>query len=322
MTDCALIDRCWPDPSVLDALNTAGAFAVIPHVLPDTDALGSAEGLCRILRAARKRAWVFAPDVPGIYQWALAEDVRGSGDPPSDLVRIGIDTARPDRLQVPGPVAINIDHHEDNPHFGQAANWVAVAPSCTCLLPGLAEALRVPVEGPLATALYTGLVGDTECFRVNLSPDAFAWAAWLADRGADCEGTAERFLRRSPGFWGYLAAVEQAGYVLEGPGAPSVRVLPIPADLPSRFSLLHYENALLPSHLSPPAGGILAILQDGKNGVRFRIRSRDVDVLPLAHTLGGGGHPQAAGVQLTGATLAEAEARLREAWGRVAAGAR
>ena len=306
---------------MVEALQAGDGFAVIPHVLPDVDALGSAEGLCRILRGAGKRAWVFAPDVPGIFQWALAEEVRGTGEPGPDLVRIGIDTARPDRLQIPGPVAVNIDHHEDNPHFGQTANWVAVAPSCTCLLPGLAQALRVPVEARLATALYTGLVGDTECFRVNLGGDAFTWAAWLAERGADCEGTAERFLRRSPGFWGYLAAVERAGYLLEGPegaaggrGAPGVRVVPIPADLPTRFELLHYENALLPSHLTPPAAGILAILQEGRSGVRFRLRSRDVDVLPLAHALGGGGHPQAAGVMLAGAGLPEAERRLREAW--------
>lgn len=321
MTDCALIERYRPEPTVLEALQGHNAFAIIPHVLPDVDALGSAEGLCRILRAAGKRASVFAPDVPGIYQWALAEEVRATVDtrPDDGLVRIGIDTARPDRLQIPGPVAINVDHHEDNPQFGAVANWVAVAPSCTCLLPGLAEALKVRLDAATATALYSGLVGDTECFRVNLSADAFTWAAWLAERGADCEGVAERFLRRSPGFWGYLAAVEQAGYLLEG--TPAVRVIPIPADLPSHFELLHYENALLPSHLSPPSGGILAILQESTTGVRFRLRSRDVDVLPLAHALGGGGHPQAAGVMLTGAGLAAAETQLREACLRASVGA-
>jgi phosphoesterase RecJ-like protein len=317
------MDACWtpelhprycPDPGVVAALRQGEAFAVIPHILPDVDALSSAEGLCRILRAAGRRAWVFAPEVPAIYRWALAPELCGEGEPEGDLVRIGIDTSRPERLQIPGPVALNIDHHEDNPGFGTVGSWVAPAPSCTCLLPALAEALGVPIEGRLATALYVGLVGDTEGFRTNLSPEAFAWAAWLAARGADCAGVADRFWERSPGFWAYLAEAQGRAVLWRAEGRPPLLAVPVGAELPQHFALRPYENALLPSHLSPPAGGILVILQEGKSGVRFRLRSREVDVLPLAHALGGGGHPQAAGVVLRGAGLAEAEAALRRAW--------
>ena len=293
---------------------------MIPHVLPDVDALGAAEGLCRILRATGRRAWVYAPEVPAIYRWALAEELRREGTPAPGVTRIAIDTARPDRLQIPGPVAVNIDHHEDNPGFGETANLVAIATSCTCLLLPLAEALGVAVDAALATALYRGLVGDTECFRVNVGPAAFACAAQLAAAGADGEGTAEHFWRRSAGFWGYLAAVAGAGFELGGGPAP-VRVVPIPLHLPARFALLPYENALLPGHLDVPPGGILVILQEGASGVRLRIRSRAVDVLPLAHALGGGGHPQAAGVQLAGADLEAATQRLAAAWAHLAAAA-
>lgn len=314
-----------PDAGVLAVLRRAGAFAVIPHVLPDVDALGSAEALCRLLRAAGKAAWVFAPEVPELYRWALDASLCAAGEPGPGLVRVAIDTARADRLQVPGPVAVNLDHHEDNPRFGAEADWVEVAPSCSCLLPPLAEAMGVPVAGALADAIYRGLVGDTECFRVNTGPEAFRWAAWLTERGADAEGTAERFWRRSPGFWGYLAAVEGLAVELGAPAPPggqgaalqgpyALRVAPIPAELPRRFALRPFENALLPGHLSAPPRGGLAILQEGASGVRVRLRARGVDVLPLAHALGGGGHPQAAGVQMVGVGLSEALVRLRAAW--------
>lgn len=302
-----------PDPTVLAVLAEGHRFAVIPHVLPDVDALGSAEALCRILRAAGKRAEVHAPDIPGIYAWAADPETLATGTPDPDAIRVAIDTARPDRLQVPGPVALNIDHHEDNPGFGERGNWVAEAPACACLLPALARALDVPVDPVLASALYRGLYGDTEGFRVPAGPVAFTWAAWLSARGADCEGTAEHFWQRSPGFWSYLAAVERGAEEVQG-GAVPLRVVPIPGDWPDRFELRPYENALLPGHLLPPPGGVLAVLQEGRTGVRFRLRSRGFDVLPLAHRLGGGGHPQAAGVMLSGATLPEAAARLREAW--------
>jgi phosphoesterase RecJ-like protein len=300
-----------PPETLVRALRAGEWFAVIPHRLPDVDALATAAALCRILRASGRAAAVFAPEVPAIYGWALPGELRAAGEPPAAAVRVAVDTARPDRLQCPGPVDLSVDHHEDNPGFGRVADWVAPAPSCTCLLPALAAALGVPVDGPLATLLHAGLVGDTECFRVNLSPAAFRWAAWLAAQGADCEGTAEAFCRRSPGFWAYLAAVEGGGRELPGP--PPLRIVPIPASWPERFGLLPYENALLPAHLAPPAGGVLAILQEGRSGVRFRLRSRGVDVLPLAHRLGGGGHPQAAGVVVPGADLAAAEALLLRA---------
>lgn len=309
----------WPAPesAVVAALDAAPSLAVIPHILPDVDALASAEGLCRILRAAGHEAWAHVPDLPDIYAWALDPALRRTDDPDPGAVRVAVDTARPDRLQIRGPVAASIDHHEDNPGFARV-NWVVAAPSCSCLLAPLAEALGVAVEGPLSTVLLRGLVGDSEGFRVQGGAETFAWAAYLTAQGADAAECAEAFHRRSPGFWAYLAAVEGAGFSLPGP--VPLHVVPIPRALPGRFALRPYEAALLPSHLTPPQGGILAILQEGENGVRFRLRSRGVDVLPLAHRLGGGGHPQAAGVQLTGAGLKAAEAALRAAWaGSVAA---
>jgi len=298
--------------ALVAALQSEDGFAIIPHLLPDVDALGSAEGLCRILRAAGKTAAVHVPDLPAIYAWAIDPGVRAAGEPAPTACRIAVDTARANRLQVPGPVRIGLDHHEDNPGFATQVDWVQAAPSCSCLLPAVARALGVEVRDELATALYRGLVGDTECFRTNLSPAAFAWAEYLLARGADGEVTAERFWQRSAGFWRYLGAVEEAASIL--PGRCALRLVPIPASWPERYGLPPYENALLPGHLAPPPGGVLAILQEGSRGVRFRLRSRGRDVLPLAHALGGGGHPQAAGVVLTGVSLPEAEARLRQTW--------
>ena len=300
-----------PDPAVVERLRSAPTVAVIPHILPDVDALASAEGLCLTLRAIGHEAWAHVPELPDIYSWALDPSLRRTDAPDAGALRVAVDTARPDRLQLPGPVAVNIDHHEDNPGFAPV-NWVRSAPACSCLLAPLAGALGVPVTGPLATALFRGLVGDSEGFRAQAEPETFAWAAHLAACGADTVASLEAFAQRSPGFWAYLAEVEGAGHVLAG-DVP-LHVFPIPRDLPGRFALRPYEAALLPSHLTAPAGGILAILQEGERGVRFRLRSRGVDVLPLAHRLGGGGHPQAAGVQMAGARLGDAEAALRHAW--------
>ncbi len=309
-------DTPVPPQELLSTFRAHAAWAVIPHVLPDVDALATASALCLVLRRIGKRAAVFAPELPEIHRWALAPEVLASGEPGAGWSRVGVDTARADRLQLAGPVDVNLDHHEDNPRFAPV-NWVCSVPACTCLVATVAGALGVAADTTLATALYTGLVGDTEGFRVQATAESFAWARRFAGAGADTEGVAEAFHRRSPGFWAYLAAVE--GSALTWEGTVPCRVVPIDAGLPERFALRPYENALLPSHLLPPRGGVLVVLQGGRDNVRFRLRSRGVDVLPLAHALGGGGHPQAAGVVLRGVSLHEALERLRAAWAEVAA---
>jgi phosphoesterase RecJ-like protein len=300
-----------PPPALLAALRGRGEWAVIPHLLPDVDALASATALCLVLLRCGCRARVYAPEVPAIYRWVLQPELLGEGEPPPHWARIGVDTARPERLQLRGDVLVNIDHHEDNPGYG-ALHWVEPAPACTCLVAQVAAGLGVDLDPRLATALYAGLVGDTEGFRVQATAATFGWAARFAAAGADTEEVAEAFQRRSAGFWAYLAAVE--GAALDWEGAHPCRVVPIPAELPQRFALQPYENALLPSHLAPPRDGLLIILQGGREQVRFRFRSRGLDLLPLAHALGGGGHPQAAGSVMQGVSLDEALERLHRAW--------
>jgi len=317
-----LPEQAGRDPAAVEvgaALAAAPRVAVVPHVLPDLDALASAAALAAALRRAGRDAWVLAPERPALHAWVVDPDLVAEAGPAGDCLRVAVDTARPDRLQVPGPVAVNLDHHEDNPGYG-ACNWVRSAPSCTCLVAAVGLALGVAPDPALATVLYAGLYGDTEGFRVHLDPAAFAWAQAFVAAGADAEGVAERFHRRSPGFWRYLAAVAERERALPGP--VPCRVFPVPAALPQAFPLEPFEAALLPSHLTPPAGGVVVILQEGRDAVRFRLRSRGVDLLPLAHALGGGGHPQAAGVVLRGVTLEQALARLEAAWSQVVGASR
>ncbi len=297
-------------------LRQTDGFVVVPHLLPDVDALASAAALCTVLRRLGKRAWVEAPDVPDLHAWVLDPALRRADS--EGGVRIAVDTARPERLQVPGPVALCLDHHEDNPGFAEVVDWVAPAPSCTCLVAALADALGLKTDAALATTLYAGLLGDTSGFREIGGPDAFAWAERFARAGADCGGVAERFHRRSPGFWSLLAEVQVGARRLAAPGAPPLHAVPVTADQPLRHGIDPYEHAMLPTHLSPPPGGVLVVLQEGAHGVRLRLRSRGYDVLPLAHLLGGGGHPNSAGVQLRGHGLAAGEQRLVAAWAQLA----
>ncbi len=302
--------------ALVAGLNGADGFVIVPHVLPDVDALASAAALCTVLRHMGKRARVEAPEVPDLHAWVLDPALQRADA--AAAVRIAVDTARPERLQVPGPVTFCLDHHEDNPGFGVEADWVTPAPSCTCLVAALADALGVEADGALATTLYAGLLGDTSGFREVGGPDAFAWAERFARSGADCGAAAERFHRRSPGFWALLAEVEGAMGWLTAPGAPPLAAVAVTVDQPRRHGIGPYEHAMLPTHLSPPAGGVLVVLQEGVQGVRLRFRSRGHDVLPLAHLLGGGGHPTSAGAQLRGIGLDGAQERLVAAWAHLA----
>src|SRR5215212_1603836 len=87
---------------VAEFLKTLDRVAITTHVGADGDAIGASAALLRLMRAL-----------------GAAEIFR---ELPPDHDLLVVDTSRPDRTGVPIPVAgarLNLDHHEDNPLYGE-----------------------------------------------------------------------------------------------------------------------------------------------------------------------------------------------------------
>jgi phosphoesterase RecJ-like protein len=305
------------------ALRPARGVAVVGHVNPEPDCIGSTLGMTLVLRGAGLQAQAFnadpAPDylrfLPRVEELARASRLPGGWG----AVCV-VDSTDPDRtggllLQLPaGTPVINVDHHHSNTRFG-SVNWVEPqASSAGEMVCHLAGVLQVPLTPEIAINLLAAIMGDTGSFRfANTSPSALRAAARLVEAGARPDLVAE-------GLYGGKRAQE---FRLLGEILGTLRVgaggalawIEIPRAALERAGLalddtegfIDYPRALRGVELA------VALKENGPDSTRVSFRSRGlVDVSALAARFGGGGHRNAAGCTV-GLPLAEARRLVLQA---------
>lgn len=300
-----------------EVLARHGEVTVLCHIRPDADALGSSAGLARALRA--EGVTVHHSFDPGVVPDALrvipgTEHVVPLAQVPAhDGLVVTLDCASPDRVgdwqrlaRAAGEILV-VDHHRSNPGFGTHLLLDPGAASTATLVLDVLEAGRYPVDATLATSLYAGLVTDTGSFR---------WG------GADSHHTARRLLAAG-------AEYADLGFaLLDAHSFPWLRVLgellrtarlepdavggrgsvwmTVPHEVVVAVDEADVES--LVSHLQGVREAIVAVVlkefRPGEWAVSLRSRSGDrgavVDVSAVAASLGGGGHPAAAGCTMRG----------------------
>ena len=328
-TSAALSDLVAP---ILGAKNIL-AFC---HINPDGDAIGSLLGLGHVLDSlppagplavattdgssgpARRVTLACQDPVPEILRFLpgvgrIVNDLPP--DPQPDLV-ISLDASDPARLGeifaglafTPTPLLV-IDHHITNLHFGNL-NYVAPEVASTSqLVLALSDALGVQLPTAAAVPLLVGLVTDTLGFRTsNVTAAEMACAVRLMEAGANLADIAQRTLATRPlkfmRLWGMaFANARLDGYVLWAEVTRPMR---------EAAGIMDDDDGGLVSQLINTAEARVAVvfneLADGKIEVDLRSRP-GYDVAAVALSLGGGGHPQAAGCNLPG-PMAKAEARV------------
>jgi phosphoesterase RecJ-like protein len=159
---------------------------------------------------------------------------------------------------------------------------------------------------------------DTGAFQFpNTTPAVLRCAARLTAGGADFATVMDRLFYHEPLGRRRLAArlLEQLRFACSGRLAYACL-------LPAWLEELGVEPAdtegLIDSLRVLDGVDMVCLLQPEADGVRLslRARRRAWPADRVAHALGGGGHPLAAGARLRGATLAEAEARLLQETGK------
>lgn len=320
-TSVSLTDLVAP---ILGATNIL-AFC---HLNPDGDAIGALLGLGHVLDALPQteppRRFTLAcqdpaPEILHFVPGARPAEGRIVNTLPADLAPdlvISLDASDPARLgklfaglAFTATPLIVIDHHITNLHFGNL-NYVAPeAASTSQLVVQLADALGVGLPRVAALPLLVGLVTDTLGFRTsNVTAAEMACAVRLMEAGANLADVAQRTLATRPlkfmRLWG--VAFSQArldGYVLWAEVTREIRLA---------AGITDEDDGGLVSQLINAAEARVAVVFNELAGgvVEVDFRSRPgYDVAAVALSLGGGGHPQAAGCNLVG-TLAEAEAKV------------
>lgn len=185
-------------------------FVVTSHHNPDGDAIGSALGLTRALRAAGQDVVLAHPDtpaVPGDLAFVVAPGEEFLPAPPADVgerVLVAVDCATEGRmwaepLHEAARVVVNIDHHQDNTRFGDLNLIVPDASSTAEVIQGVIAAAGWPLTREVADALYVGMVTDTGRFGyANTGAATHRAAAALIEAGVDPATMSRRLYEEQP----------------------------------------------------------------------------------------------------------------------------
>lgn len=295
------------------ALHENDRFVVTSHEAPDGDALGSLLAMGFALRELGKDVVMFlggpAP-LPAEYQFLELEERGLQRHRPEDFaerVLLAVDCASANRVGAePGVIdaarfTVNIDHHHDNPRFGDVNLIVPDASSTGEVLADVFRELGVAITPEIAEALYIALVTDTGRFQyANTTPKALRLAADLVEAGADVnrvfQGVYEnvQFAKLK-----LLARALERAHVLEG-GEIVVSHL-VRDDFEAVGATEPYSEGIIDVLRSVEGSLVSALIREPPRDsgpvhkVSLRSSVDEIDVSAIARKSDGGGHRAAAG---------------------------
>ena len=291
-------------------LKTLDRVAITTHVGADGDAIGASAALLRLMRSLGAEAvFCHAEEVPGYLAWLLPD---GSlGELPEDHDLLVVDTSRADRTGVPVPAAgarLNLDHHEDNPLYGEFNLVNARAAASAELVAGLYAELGVALDKEAAEAIYAGIKTDTGGFRFrNISPETHELAAQLLRLGVVPAEVHDRINRRGTIEQLNIVGVSMANARRYGQALIST----VDNDDYGRTGATELDSKESIDQLRSVAGvDVVAHLREVPEGTKGSLRSETVDVGEIARLFGGGGHKLAAGYTRHGIRPQEAKEEL------------
>ena len=298
---------------IKEKVDKAEKVLINAHRSPDPDSLGSALALYQVLLAMGKEAKVICPDeVSPEYSFLPCYDEIEKVDFSSfnykdyDLF-ITLDSSswtmvtRDKEVEVFDMPLVVIDHHKSNDMYGEINIVDEKVSSCAEVLYLVFEDLGVKITKDIATALLTGILGDTGVFRFpSVTPKTMDVARALMEKGADKNliiynvyASLDFELIK---FWGEVLRrmIKEKKFIWSA----------IPYDVFREYGKPGYGKETAASSFAQIVkdtdfGLIIVEERPGILAISFRSRSK-ADVSVLAERLGGGGHKDAAGAKVEG----------------------
>jgi bifunctional oligoribonuclease and PAP phosphatase NrnA len=306
------------------ALREHQKFAVLGHVRPDGDALGSELALALSLKQLGKDVRIWNEDGM-LEKYSFLPCAELLTKPPAAAedfdVAIALDTAIQNRLGTTlasvrsAKLWINIDHHPSNPRYGDLIYIDPNAPATGQILFELMKSEGFPIDREIAENLYVAVSTDTGSFQYpNTTARTFEIAAELVRLGVDVGTVSQQLYENYPRR--RIELLRELLGTMHFEGSGRVASFSLSLKTAAKLGVMPEDNEGLIDHIRAIRGVIVAIffeeLTDGKVRVSMRSKSEKVDVCAICQKFGGGGHTLAAGARVRG-TLNEVEQRVLEA---------
>ncbi len=299
-------------------IECAEHIVLIAHLNPDADSLGSASAMYTHMLRLQKKVTLFCATEkinPNLTFLPWFDKLRYQFPASCDLA-ISFDCGSISRLGVEIECdLINIDHHISNEAYGTINAVDTAAISTTQVLYDLFKAERIKINPKMATALYAGLLDDSDCFTSPKTDEkTFETASDLHRCGADIALCSASLVQTVS-----LAAMRLKGWMLQNAALSSsgrlVSTL-VPHSMMDTTGAKHSDcEAALEESLFLPTVEVALMLRENRDGsVKGSIRGNGkIDLSEFAKTYGGGGHPHSAGFRIENMALKEAEKMVIEA---------
>ena len=299
-------------------------FAILSHVRPDGDALGSQLAFALSLEQLGKdiRVW---NENGMLEKYSFLPRAELLSKPPATAeefdVAVALDTAIQNRLGNTiaaigsAKIWINIDHHGSNPGYGDLVMVDPSSPATGEIIFNLIKSQGLPFNHDIAENLYVAISTDTGSFQYpKTSARTFEIAAELVgvgglDVGKISQQLYENYPRRR------VELLRELLQTMRFSECGRVASFSLSLETAAELAVRPEDNEGLIDHLRAIHGVIVAVffeeLADGKVRVSMRSKEEAVDVCAICQKFGGGGHTLAAGARVRG-TLAEVEQRVLE----------
>ena len=306
------------------ALREHHRFAVLSHVRPDGDALGSQLALTLSLQLLGKEVMAWNED--GLlekYNFLPGGErlIQPPPEPQDFDVVVTLDTATQSRLGLAGgairqaKIWINIDHHPSTPGYGDLVYIDPNSPATGQILFELIQNQQLPIDPAIAENLFVAISTDTGSFQYpNTTARTFEIGAELVRGGVDVGRVSQLLYENYPRR--RMELLRELLGTMRFEGRDQIASFSLSLNVASKLGIRPEDNEGLIDHLRAIRGVIVAVffeeLAEGKVRVSMRSKNEEIDVSAICQKFGGGGHKLAAGARVRG-TLTEVESRILEA---------
>ncbi len=309
---------------ILEEIEKHDTIILSRHIRPDGDAVGSTLGLAEIIKETYPQKRVFLDNEGRSAEVAFLGD---EGERPTDedyknALVIVLDCGDADRIANErynkGEKLIKIDHHLCEEDYGDLS-WVEPERSSVCEMIAdfyvtFKDKLKITVHA--AECLYVGIVLDSGRFRFRgTTEQTMKLAGMLLGMGIDLEKIYANLMTVDFEFIKFRAYLTSKIKLTEN----GVAYLHISNNMRKRHGMTQEDASNIITLLSNIKGSLIWLLfiENDDKTVRVRLRSRFVEIEPLASRYHGGGHACASGATVYSeeeakSLIAEADALLSD----------
>lgn len=291
---------------IVQPISKCSSVALITHINPHGDAIGSSIALMHALEGMGKLVDVYCQDdVPSVFEFLIGSDrikKPGNSTKMYDLV-IALDCSDVERMGDCGQImdradrSANIDHHISNTFYADI-NIVDENASATGeIVFGLINFLVKSMDKNIAEALYTSIVSDTGGFSFsNTTSKTHRIIADLIEWGANVDRISNLLFKNHSLEWVRLLgqAINSLNIYHNG----QVAIMHITQEMLKNVGATEEQSDGIIQYAKDISGVELAIVlrEENTSTTKVSFRSQSViDVSALAQEFGGGGHKRASG---------------------------